>query len=1112
MKVPGRRVAEERKTVTVLVCDLVGFTAITESADPEDVNQMLAAYEEMARTQIERHGGVVEKFIGDAVVGVFGVPAAHEDDPERAVRAGLRIIEAAEELETVGGGPLRLRVGIDTGEAIVRLGIAARSGGQLLTGDAVNTASRLQSVAPEMGVVVGLVTYEATAATFAYQELDPASLKGKSQPVRVFRPTAPRARLGVDLTRTHDTPFIGREIDLALLKGIFDKTMAAGSPQLVTVVGEPGLGKTRVVAELATYVDLRPELVTWRQGRCLPYGEAITFWALGEIVKAHAGILESDPPGVAVAKLEAVLPEDTDRAWFRERLLPLLGIEASSPAEREELFTAWRRFVEHIAERQPTVLVFEDLHWADDAMLEFLEHLAGHAEAGPLLVIGTARPELFARRPHYAAGLHNVNRINLEPLSPTEIARLVSAVLQTELSAELQQAIQDRTEGNPLYAKEFVRLLRDRELMVRHGSGWELRHGAAIPSPDSIRALIAARLDALEPEAKSMLADAAVIGKTFWPGALAAMGERNLDDVAGVLRELTRKELVRRVRDSSIQGETAYEFSHILARDVAYAQLPRASRIERHVAVAAWIGAKASERGEDLADVLAHHYATALELARASGDRARAAELEEPALRLLSVAGERALGLDTDAALASLDRALALAPIDHPERAGALARFGEAAFQAGRHVEATAALEEAVGVFRARGDLLSAARAMGTLSAVLLRTGDPRGWELPAQALALLEPLGPSPALIAALGEVAAGDALQGKHEQTVLAAERALTLATDLRLPRPYRALGFRGMARAMLGDRGGLADFREAIRLATEAGQGREVALLHNNLANALWAYEGPAAALRARSEAAAYAKARGLTEAHHAVTLGSLDLLIDAGEHETALDVAAELAPHLQGSGDTWSLTAVLAAEVRIRAWRGEADEVAERLDWLETAAREVGDPQGIVGCLGASALARHQLGQDRTAAALLAEIEGVPGARDNQSFPGLLPAMVRTALAAGAPALAERLATGLEPRYPLAEHAIATAAAALAEARLDLDAATGSYADAAVRWERFGVSSEQALGLLGLGRSLLALGRPLEAEPVLRRAREIFERLGGAPLVAASSALLQRAVTR
>ncbi|HEV8225041.1 MAG TPA: AAA family ATPase, partial [Rubrobacteraceae bacterium] len=563
----------------------------------------------------------VEKFIGDAVVGVFGVPAAHEDDPERAVRAGLRICEEAEELTSVEGRPLKLRVGINTGEALVRLGVSAASGEGFLTGESINTASRIQSVAPELGVAVGLATYEATSRVFDYEELAPAPLKGKSEPVRIFHAKNAKARLGTDLTRTHDEiPFVGREIDLAILRGVFDKTVAAASPQLVTVVGGPGLGKSRLVAELLNYLDTKPDLITWRQGRCLPYGDGITFWALGEILKAHAGILESDTRAVAQTKLEMVLPEGDERPWLRERLLPLLGMEATSPAEPEELFTAWRRFFEHVAEQDPTVLVFEDLHWADDALLAFLEHLAARVKAVPLLVVGTARPELFDRAPDYGGNLLNHTPIRLSPLSSDETARLISALLQsTVISLELQQPILDRASGNPLYVAEFVRLMRDRSLIVKRGSSWELREDAHIPLPESIQGLIAARLDTLAPEVKSMLADAAVLGKVFWAGAIAAMGDRELRQVLGTLSELSRKELIRPARPTSIEGEAEYSFQHVLARDVAYGQIPRASRAARHVAAAEWIETKGSQRVEDLADVLAYHYATARGLAEAAG-------------------------------------------------------------------------------------------------------------------------------------------------------------------------------------------------------------------------------------------------------------------------------------------------------------------------------------------------------------------------------------------------------------------------------------------------------------------------------------------------------------
>jgi class 3 adenylate cyclase/tetratricopeptide (TPR) repeat protein len=1101
---------EERKVVTSLFCDLVGFTASSEAADPEDVDRMLAAYSAMAQAQIEGHGGVMEKFIGDAVVGVFGAPVAHEDDPERAVRAGLRIVEGAAELEGVGGAPLRLRVGVDTGEALVHLGASAGSGERLLAGDPINTAARIQSVAPEMGVAVGLATYETTAVVFDYAELPPALLKGKAEPVRVFHAKSPRARFGTDLTRTHESPFVGREIDLAILKGLFDKSVAAASAQLVTVVGEPGLGKSRLVAELFAYIDARPELVTWRQGRCLPYGEGITFWALGEILKAQTGILESDPPAVASEKLEHVLPEGAEREWFRQRLLPLLGIEATSSAEREELFTAWRRFLEAIAERGPTVLVFEDLHWADEAMLAFLEQLADLAVGVPLLLVGTTRPELYERHPDYATRLRNATPINLAPLSQEETARLVSALLDaTVLPAELQQPILDRAGGNPLYAEEFVRLLKDRDLLLRKGASWELREGAVVPLPESVQALIAARLDTLEPEAKSLLADAAVVGKVFWAGAVAAMGDRDLAQVTGTLRELSRKELVRPARQSSMEGEAEYAFWHILARDVAYSQLPRASRAARHVAAAGWIESKVPGRVEDLADVLAYHYATALDLAQAAGQSERAVQLETPARRFLGLAGEHALGLDTAAALASFERALALTAAGHPVRAGALARFGEAAFQAGRYTDAAEALEEAISSFRARGDLPAAARAMGTLGLVLSRLGDPRWAEPPAEAAALLQPLPPGPELVGALTELARAEQLQGRGEAGLRYADRALALAEQLGLPRPARTLGYRGNSRSMLGDRGGLDDYREAITLAAAAGQGREVAVLHNNLADSLWPYDGPAAAREVLRAGIEFAQTRGLTEIADAMTAGTVEMLFDSGEHEQALTLAAEIADRSEASGNVFTLEIARTMQTRILTLRGQTAQTTDWLDWLETAVRETAPAEDTVASLGSAAVARAALEQHDAAAKLLTDVEAAPDSRETHYYAAYLPEMARAALTIGNPELAERLAAGVEPRTPLAEHALVAVHAALDEAGGDAQAAADGYAQTAERWQQFGVIPEQAYALLGQGRCLTALGQPAEATRALVQAREIFNSLKAAPALAETDALLDQA---
>jgi class 3 adenylate cyclase/tetratricopeptide (TPR) repeat protein len=1094
--------------VTALFCDLVGFTASSESADPEDVDAMLSRYFVMAQAAIENFGGVVEKYIGDAVVGVFGVPAAHEDDPERAVRAGLRIMENAERLAAVDGTPLLLRVGVNTGEALVRVGVLPGSGDGFVTGDAINTAARIQAVAPPMGVAVGQGTYQVTEQVFDYLELSPASVKGKSEPVSVFQAVQPRARFGTDITRAHDSPFIGREIDLALLKGIFDKTVAAGSVQLVTVVGEPGLGKSRIVAELFNYIDARTDLITWRQGRCLPYGDGITFWALGEIVKAHAGILETDPPAVATAKLDVVLPEGSERAWFRQRLLPLLGIEATSTAERDELFTAWRRFLEHVTEDGPTVVVFEDLHWADEAMLAFIDHLADRAEGVPLLIVGTARPELFEQHPDFGIRLRNSHAVNLVPLSDAETARLVAALLDTTvLPAELQGPILDRAGGNPLYAEEFVRLLKDRDLLIAAGTSWALREGADMPFPDSVQALIAARLDTLTPEAKSLLADAAVVGKVFWAGAVAAMSGRETDEVGQVLRELSRKELVRPSRRSTIESEVEYGFFHVLTRDVAYGQLPRASRAARHVAAAQWIEAKAADRVEDLADVLAYHYATALDLATAAGDTRLTDDLVAPALRFLTLAGQRALGLDTATALTDFEHALTLTTPGHPGRAAALARYGQAALHAGRYGDAEQSLQEAVATFQEQQDFPAAAAAMATLAQVYTRLGDPRAWKLPAETLALLAPLPPGPELVAALSQMAANETLQGRHHPAIDYADQALTLADQLGLDQPARALGYRGSARANLGDPAGLADYREAIELATETGQGREVALLHNNYGMDLWLFEGPAAAIETMQAGLAYAAPRGLTEMADAMAGSTLSLCYDVGRQ--AMQEAVELAERFDESGNVFDLCEVRAAEIRIQVLRGQTDQVAGWLDWLSNAARESGDPQMIAQALAAVSAAHAALNQPETATALLAKIDATDGTRDTIYYSIHLPDMVRTSLSLGQPALAEQLLARVEPRHPYTEHALVAANAALTEQRRDHGTAADSYADADARWEAFGVVPEAAFALLGQGRCLIALGRTTDASPVLQRARHIFDQLQAAPALAEIDTLLGEA---
>jgi tetratricopeptide (TPR) repeat protein len=671
--------------------------------------------------------------------------------------------------------------------------------------------------------------------------------------------------------------------------------------------------------------------------------------------------------------------------------------------------------------------------------------------------------------------------------------------------AELQQPILARAEGNPLYAEEFVRLLQDRDLLVRSGASWRLREGAEVPFPDSVRALIAARLDTLSADTKSLLADASVVGKVFWAGAVAAMGERELDQVTESLRELSRKELVRVSRRSSIEGEAEYTFWHILTCDVAYSQLPRASRAARHVAAARWIESRSHERVEDVADVLAYHYATALELSRATGDDDQAAALEDLARRFLALAGERALGLDTQTALHSFERALALTPPGHADRPAALVRVGEAAMHAGKITGAIGPLEEAIEQFRARNDLATTAHAMHVFADLLFRTGDPRWAELPYEALLLLEPLPPGPARVAALTEVARSEFLRGTPKSALEWADRALALADELGLERSPRTLGYRGFTRASMGDRAGIDDIREAIPLAMRAGQAREVGVLQNNLAIALWVFEGPRATLRELATGIEFTKARGITEVADFMANTSLDPLIDLGDLDRALETAARLTVRLEVEAPA-DLLDVRSAQARVSTIRGEARHVAESLAWIETTARDSGNNDSFVIGFGAVAQAHAALGNTAQATATLRELAEAGHCRESQYYVVYLPALARVAIALDDRHLCRELADGLEPRGAYAEQSLASVAAALSEAEGDADTAATAHAASAIGWEQLEVVTERAHALYGRGRCLMALGRAAEAGRPLQDARAIFVQLGAAPSIADIDELL------
>jgi tetratricopeptide (TPR) repeat protein len=648
-----------------------------------------------------------------------------------------------------------------------------------------------------------------------------------------------------------------------------------------------------------------------------------------------------------------------------------------------------------------------------------------------------------------------------------------------------------------LYAEEFVRLLADREQLT----------GAAEEMPDSVQALIAARLDTLSAERKSLLQDAAVLGKVFWAGALAEMGGREARDVEQALHELSRKELVRPARTSSMEGETEYGFWHLLVRDVCYAQIPRAARAARHRAAAAWIERQAGERVEDLADVLAYHYVQALELARAAGQTEEAAELEASAIRYLALAGERALALDVERAEQSLAKALELSPARDPGRASMLERWAHAAQQQGRLREAKAALEEAIALYREQGDGVAAGRSLTALTLVLATLGDPQRQRPLTEAIALLEAQPPGPELVAAYAMLASVHVVFfSDYREGITAAERALALGAELRLPEHPRARGFLGNARAWLGEREGLDDLRRALALSVERGRSRDAAVFYNNLSEALWSYEGPQPALAVAREGVEFCERRGVAEFERNIATQSLTFLAHCGHITEALAQAERLATQLEATGAI-SVIGVHSVQLRLLAERGDPAGGPADAERLAAAARETAEVQQLSIAFAAAARLLLAHGRHDEAHALLLELEQTSGIRGDNSFVANLPELVRCALALRDAALAAQLTDGVQPLTPLYEHALCAARAQLAEASGEHARAATLYAEAAGRWQEFGDVPERAYALLGHGRCLITVGRSAAKVP-LATARELFASLGYKPALAEIEALLSQ----
>jgi class 3 adenylate cyclase/tetratricopeptide (TPR) repeat protein len=966
--VPATSAHEERKIVTVLFADLVGFTSRSEKLDPEDVRAFLSPYYTRLRRELEGYGGTVEKFIGDAVMAIFGAPVAHEDDPERAVRAALAIRDWMMEQE----GEFQLRIGVNTGEALVALGARPSEGEGMASGDVVNTAARLQTASPVNGILVSDATYRATSHVITYRSAEPVTAKGKALPVPAWEALEARSRFGIDLAPARLAPLVGRGREVTALTEGLQRARDDRTTQLVTLVGVPGMGKSRLVGELFRVVDEEPdELIAWRQGRSLPYGDGVTFWALGEMVKAQAGILDTDSSAAVAEKLETavagLIPEAVDAAWVEGHLRPLAGLGSpgfsSGSDRREETFAAWRRFLEAVAEKGPLVLVFEDLHWADDNLLDFIEYLVEWADGVPLLVVCTARPELFERRSSWGGGTRNSATLWLKPLSDSDTAHMISSLSDRPvMDAKAQQTLLEQAGGNPLYAEQFVRMLEERGDV------------GASALPETVQGIIAARLDALPADEKRLLQTAAVIGKVFWVGSLEAVGGFEREGAERHLHALERKDFVRRARRSSVGDDTEYAFLHVLVRDVAYGQIPRMQRAEQHQLTAEWISSLV--RTDDQLEMLAHHYRTAIDLRRLAGQTVPT-ELAERAMTCLRDAGDRAFALNAYPSAESLyATALELAPAGSIEHARLLRDVGRSQGRAGE--SGLELIAKAVDELLACGDREGAAEAEAIVAARYGNQGDrAMATEHLARSLELLKDGPPSREKASTLNHIAGTKMMSGENAESIRLARDALEIIEQLGLhDMGAWSLGTIAAARFNSGDADGIEDFERSFGMAVAMNEPLDQSQIKNNLASAYWQLGQLQSAFTLFEEAEEIASHFGLgstlrfmrgDRAVYEYCLGRWREALE-GTNKFLAEVEAG-SPHIQAS-------ACYLTRAGIRLGRDEASGSRADVGRAIDLARRVGDPQFLYPALAEGAYILRELSDASRARELAIEcLEGL-----------------------------------------------------------------------------------------------------------------------------------------
>jgi class 3 adenylate cyclase/tetratricopeptide (TPR) repeat protein len=705
----GAAPREVRKTVTIVFSDVTGSTALGERLDPESLRRVMSRYFDEMRTVLERHGGTVEKFIGDAVMAVFGIPVLHEDDALRAVRAASEMRDALaalnEELERDRGVTIATRTGVNTGEVVAGDPAAGQT---LVTGDAVNTAARLEQAAAPGEVLIGDSTFRLVRDAVVVEAEAPLELKGKARPVPAHRLLEVVAAAAGHARRL-DSPMVGRDRELAHIREAYERVVSGGDCHLFTLLGSAGVGKSRLVEE---FLEGVPAGATVLRGRCLPYGDGITFFPVADVVRQAA--LIAGPDGDAGARV-ASLVEDAARApMVVEGLAGLLGV-GGQPAPPEEIFWAVRTLFEGIAHRNPLVVVFDDIHWGEPTFLDLLDHIADWSRDAPILLVCVARPELLDLRPGWGGGKMNASSVLLEPLSEADAGRLIGNLLGSAgLPDAVRHRITEAAEGNPLFVEEMLAMLIDEGLLVEEGGGWVPRSDlSSVAVPPTIQALLAARLDRLEEAQRGVIERASVVGKEFWRGAVVELSpEHDRSGVAGNLMTLVRKELIRPGR-SSFAGDDAFRFRHLLIRDAAYESMSKDSRADLHERFAGWLEGVAGDRATEFEEILGYHLEQAFRYREELGpvdDAGRA--LAARAGASLASAGARALGrADMPAAANLLNRAAGLLPQGSVDRARVLPDLAEAVTELGELSRAGLLLDEAVAQAEALAETALAWRA-----------------------------------------------------------------------------------------------------------------------------------------------------------------------------------------------------------------------------------------------------------------------------------------------------------------------------------------------------------------------------------------------------------------